>query len=371
MKTEMNSLRDLIEGARRVFKPRVDYREFSTPRLIIEAAKEWTTVLEIVLRIIDRPEFDQELALKTARFLAARANDPKHLALLHKRAGRWEPLASLLFHLLAAEQILGELSSRLSSPLRVGTMLAAVSAPDGRGAEYLQPFRKALKIEDLNDHYFPEDPGDLRQYGVVGALEKAEKIRKELRKVFPKPAAFIFTQELAFLPEGRRWNWPELYRDEMARVGGGLGVYFDNQVELLSGAAWQTYHDVFRKRDALKRGGPGRKPKKTKRNQAANEPIRDGGQESSIRRRVRHHEFIDEENAEASATPEQAAQVKELLRTAKAHLSDKGARYFGEFATGATQREAAAAAGITDRMARKYEANLRKLLGIVKPAKKV
>lgn len=373
MEAEINELRTFIGRARHIFRPKIDYTALTTPALILEAANEWSTALEVVIRLIDRPEYApdlHELVLRTARFLAARATEEKYLDVLYKRHGHLEPLAFLLFHLFAAEHILAELSRRLSSPLRVATVLAAVSAPDGGGSAYYEPFMKALNIDALTD-YEDADPHDLRHEGVAGALEKVQRIKERFRKAFPKPLAFILTPELAYLPECRRWDWPEFHREEMARVWAGLGVYFHEEIERLSAGAWQACHDEYRKRDALKRGGPGRRLPSANEAADINEAKSDGKQTRGERRRVIHQEFDDEEYVSSSAKPEPAAHFDQIARVARKHLGAKALTYFEERAKGSRQNEAAKAAGVTDRMARKYQARVSELLGIAKPPKKV
>ena len=375
MEAETNGLRIFIERVRRTFKPRMDYTALTTAALVLEAAKEWSAALEIVIRLIDRPEYSpdlQKLVLGTARFLTARAYEPKYLHALYRRNSRLEPLAFLLFHLFAAEHILAELSRRLSSPLRVATVLAAVSAPDGGGAAYYQPFLKALNIDTLPDYDDLEDPRDLRHEGVVGALEKVQGIKERFRKAFPKPLAFILTPELAYLPECGRWDWPEFHREEMARVWAGLGVYFHEEIERRSAGAWQACHDEYRKRDALKRGGPGRKLPSANEAADINEAKSDGKLTRGELRRVLHQEFDDEEYVSPSAKPEPTAQLpwERIARVARKHLGAKAATYFEERAKGARQNEAAKAAGVTDRMARKYQTRVSELLGIAKTPKK-
>jgi hypothetical protein len=370
MENEINPLQHFIDSARRVFEPRMNYQVLPTPMLILEAAKEWTTALEIVVRMLDFPELEQELALRISRSITARAHEPKYLEVLYSRNRRLEPLRFLLFHLFAAEHILAELSRRLSAPLRVASVLAAVSAPDGRGRDYYDVFLKALNIDRLEDCGDREDPSDLRHDAIVGALEKARKVETRLRGRFPKPLAFVITPELADLPECRRWDWPEFYREEMARVWAALGVYFHEEIERLSAGAWQGYHDRVRKHEALKRGGPGRKPPGTDK-AAEVKGESDGKQTRGERRRVIHQEFDDKEYISASAKPETAAHFREIARVARKHLGAKAQTYFEERAKGARQNESAKAAGVSDRMARKYQTRMRALLGIAKPSKKV
>jgi hypothetical protein len=372
MESETNLPQSFIDSARRMFKPRMDYRVLPTPVLILETAKQWATALEIIVRIIDFPELEQELALRGARTIAARANEPKCLDLLYNRMGRLEPLAFLLFRLFEAKHILAELLRRLVAPLRIGTVLAAVSAPDGGGCEYNKAFLKALNVDRLRDFGGRDDPRDLMRDGVVGVLEKVSEIRERFRKAFPKALAFIVTPELSYLPVCRRWDWPEFYHEKMARVCAGLGVYFHRDVDLLSGAAFGAYNDVFRERDALKRGGPGRKEKETPDTDLTdhtNEP-KSNGDQGPARQRVRHQEFDDEECASTSATPESAVRVQEIIRIAKDNLGPRAEKYFQAFVANATKTEAAEAAGVSDSMGRRYLVKLSQVLGR-RPHKKV
>jgi hypothetical protein len=369
MENKQNSSQSFIDDVRRIFRPRMNYQAISTPGLIFKVAKEWTTSLEIVVRIIDLPQMEQALALQMARSLTALAHEPERLAVLHARIKRYEPLAFLLFHLFDAEHILAELSRRLSAPLRVGSVLAAVSAPHGLGGEYYEAFLKVLNIDYLQDYSDRIDPRDIRHDGIVGAMERVRKLEVQLRALFPRPRAFVITPEITYLPECRRWDWTEFYREEMARVQAGLCVYFHPEIERLSSSAWGAYHDEFRERDALKRGGPGRKRTGSNR-LATNEPANSSKSESNNgqdldRQPIVHSEFRDEKYGSATETTEQETHSRlftvRILHVAETKLGDKAKTYFEGLAQGLTQKEAAAAAGISDSMARRYQAKMRLL----------
>jgi hypothetical protein len=373
MENETNPLQNFIDSARRVFKPRINYQALPTPMLILEMAKEWTTALEIVVRTIDRPEVEQGLILRIARFRAARAHETRCLALLDAPGVRWETLAQLLFHMFAAEHILAQLSRRLLVPLRVGTVLAAVSAPDGIGREYYEAFLRVLNIDRLKDYGDREDPRDIRQNGIVGAMERVRKLEAQLRAVFPRPRAFIITPEMAYWPECRRWDWSEFRREEMARVQAGLCVYFHPEIERLSASAWGEYHDRARERDALKRGGPGRKPPGT--NEAADiDEAKSDGEQDLGRKWIVHYELDEEECATATDTTEQEAHsnlfVGQIIHVAKTNLGDEAETYFEGLAQDLTQKEAAARAGISARTGREYQTSMNLLLREEKPPDK-
>jgi hypothetical protein len=210
--------------------------------------------------------------------------------------------------------------------------------------------QQALRIDSLEDYRFPDDSADLRQDATLGAVEKLDEIWQqgwngtvEATKV-PTEAPRMFSPTL----ESSRWNRAEIYRMAAVWLGSGLAAIFAGDPRALPQATRDRYREIFEQRDAQKRGGTGGRHAKAAE-----------GQKRPII--VSFDDLRESEQPSAPVDP-QSGLAERIVAVAREHLGSKAARYFEEIARGATQQAAAGVAGISDRMGRKYQRQMRKLL---------
>lgn len=231
----------------------------------------------------------------------------------------------------------------------------------------LESLKRALRIEHLTDYRNPNGSEDLRADAMAGVFEHLTRLANKSRSAtvvlgkdvdsLARGAAVVPKAEDATILDERRWPRLVIYRWGLeAALWGFLPPLITDQ-NTLSGIARGTYRNAFRARDAQKRGGAGRK-----RPEANAEP---GAESTGAYPKAAVHvplsEIREEDNPKSD--PQDEASAMQIIEAARTHLGKRAASYFKEIKAGATQKEAAKAANVSGRMARKYAAKMRALLG--------
>jgi hypothetical protein len=238
----------------------------------------------------------------------------------------------------------------------------------------LLALQKVLRIERLPDHT-SNDPGDLQSDAVLKVQYEYHREKERLAAqlpvfdVAPIVASFYVSTDL----QGERWKAWRSERPWRAREIILWLLPLFSQFDPVE-AARQGYRATFDKRRAKKRGGPG---------------DRRGEADETEEEAVKHVQYVEDDTDEKDRAPyfrtldpvtgaeplrntpeDSVAEKREmdrLIGLARAKLGTKAANYFRQLAAGASQNDAARAAAVSDRMARKYETRMRALLDDKKP----
>jgi hypothetical protein len=146
-----------------------------------------------------------------------------------------------------------------------------------------------------------------------------------------------------------RWNWPLFHAENIRNDIASYEPIFSDESDLqFRNAARQSIRDKFEQDDAKKRGGT-------------------GGRHVEATGRAEEAIFEDipvEELPSERADPASRVNAAQIVAAAGKHLGSNAERYFEVVARpGSTQKDAAKAASISDSMARRYQREMRKLLG--------
>jgi hypothetical protein len=262
---------------------------------------------------------------------------------------------------LALHRILAELTRRV--PAGPPRALAALNqahpypapADDALPASDYRVLSSDLRIDRLPD-FTSNDPGDLRSIGIAAAVREAAAIRQRGAEAFDHwlagtrivvPPPRIGGREVELDPP---WDRAGLQSWAVINVIAMWAPMWATEApfradRLVHAAHWAAL-DEIKGEHAQKRGG--------------------GAEVLDIDSPAVEANILDWDGAEperkaSQDTLEERERVKRILATVRESLGPQAATYFLAQANGASQAEAAAAAGVSERTGRRYQEAVRKL----------
>jgi len=333
-----------------------DLSAYSSEQLCVVFALDLYRVLTAIIWAIDD---EQRPAHEVA--ISAQALLPKEPAYVKAEvARRSEDLAE---QVVVYRKVLDVVSLELSKRAHPGGLAIWESVTTGG---LLDDLVKGLGVERLTD-YADSDPRDLQQTALLSAGEQYNREMKEIEAMMPLDFELIpiGTSRISTELRGERWDF---WRAARWRFVQGMIIQLLPLVTARFGriraASREAYRSEFEHRAAKKRGGRGGRHAKAA-----------GTEQEAVKRRslsdVAEESIALAPTTGAEKSPYEIAEEREaaqkIIETARAKLGRKAANYFRQLVAEESQKDAAKAANVSDRMARKYEARVRALLHAKKP----